>query len=99
MAWPPRGRLISTTPATEPAALAQWRGRFAVGHGRRSRTRHTRFPSTKESGPSVAGGWGSLRCQNWPLAASLNNLVYECEHICRHSETECLGGLEIDGQF
>jgi hypothetical protein len=57
----------------KPHALAQWRARFAVGHGRRSRTTHTRFRSTSKSGPSGGGaarqessqapsGAGALRC-------------------------------------
>ena len=39
----------------KPHALARWRGRFAVGHGLRSRTTHTRFRSTPVSRPSKGG--------------------------------------------
>ena len=47
------------------------RGRFAVGHGRRSRTTHTRFRSASESGPSGGGADRLLRpilarYRDWP---------------------------------
>ena len=72
---------------------------FWVIFVRSTRSRFSACPLRSDRVRTFAPQRIDALCQNRPLAASLNNLVYECEQICRHIETECLGGLEIDGQF
>jgi hypothetical protein len=86
------------TPAVEEPIAADKKSVCSLGcEGREGRIDFANGAGVEHLDLLSQGAGSRLNVSKRPLAASLNNLVHECEQICGHIETECLGGLEIDG--